>query len=360
MVSFRSDFYEGGLLKLNLQILENDNIKRALQNWPAVVSKYQKPNNKKAISQILTAFLPFLAILVLMYFSLEWSYLITLGIAVIAAFFLVRIFIIQHDCGHQSFFKSKKWNNAIGFFSSIFSTIPYKYWRRMHNVHHAHNGQYEFRGLGDIEFLTIEEYRNRGTFGKLYYRLRRSPFVLFIIVPIVYMAIVLRIALQLKKWKAIRKSHVINNLMIIAVYGSLAIFLGWQKLLLVHIPVLLFFGMIAFWFFYIQHQHEHNYKAMKDNWDHLLASIRGSTYYKLPRILQWFSGNIGFHHIHHLNSRIPNYNLEKCARENPFLNQYVNVLTFRESLKTINNKLWDEGQKRMISFREFKQRVRHG
>ena len=128
-----------------------------------------------------------------MYFSLNWSYLITVPIAAVAAFFLVRIFVIQHDCGHQSFLKSKKWNNVIGFISSIFSTIPFKYWSRMHNVHHAHNGQYEYRGLGDINFLTTEEYRNRTALGKFHYRLRRSPFVQFIIVPIIYLSIVLRI-----------------------------------------------------------------------------------------------------------------------------------------------------------------------
>lgn len=223
----------------------------------------------------------------------------------------------------------------------------------MHNVHHAHNGQFEYRGLGDINFLTIEEYHNRSAFGKLHYRFRRTPFVQFIIVPIIYLAIVLRIpSVHLKRWKTIRYSHLINNLLLATTYTGLALLLGWQKFLLVHLPILLFFGMIAFWLFYIQHQHADNYKEWKDNWDHLLASIKGSTYYKLPRVFQWLSGNIGFHHIHHLNSLVPNYNLEECANENPLLNKYVNVITLRQSLKFIHYKLWDEQSKQMISFKK--------
>ena len=325
-----------------------------------MVKRYQRPDGKKALIQVLNSFLPFLGLWVLMYFSLNWSYWLTFGLAIIAAWFLVRIFIIQHDCGHQSFLKSRKLNNVIGFISSLFSTIPYRYWSRSHAAHHAHNGQLEHRGLGDIHFLTTEEFRNRSSWGKLRYRIFRSPIVQFLIAPIAYLAVSLRYPfVRLKGWKKIRWGYFINNLMVVILYGGLAIVLGWQKFLLVHIPILLFFGMIAFWFFYIQHQHEENYKKSKDTWDHLHASIIGSTYYKLPRVFQWLSGNIGFHHIHHLNSKIPNYNLEACAKENPELNQFVNVLTFRQSLKCINNKLWDEEKQRMVSFKEYNKMLRH-
>ena len=319
-----------------------------------MVRKHQKPDTRKATIQILNSFLPFVGLWTLMYFSLDWSYVLTLGIGAVAAFFLVRIFIIQHDCGHQSFFKSGRWNNIVGFASSFFSTIPYRYWSLMHNVHHAHNGQLDHRGLGDINFLTTEEYRNRSRVGKLYYRIRRTAVVQFIITPIIYMSIALRFPFaDLKKWKKARMSHVVNNLLLVAVLGSLAVILGWQKFLMVHVPILFFFGMIAFWFFYIQHQHEENYNEWESKWDHLLASIQGSTFYKLPRVFQWLSGNIGFHHIHHLNCSIPNYNLEACARENPVLNRFAQVLTFRQSLKCINHKLWDGREERMISFKEF-------
>lgn len=337
--------------------MQVNNLKEVLKDWRITVKKYQKPNKKKAVIQLLNSFLPFLGLWVLMYFSLNWSYLITLPLALITAFFLVRIFIIQHDCGHQSFLKSRLANNIIGFVSSFFSTIPYKYWSRTHSFHHAHNGQLEHRELGDIYFLTKEEYQNRSKWGKARYRLFRTPFVQFFITPIFYLAISLRYPfIRLKGWKKIRLSYFISNTMMLLIYSTLAIVLGWQKFLMVHIPVLLFFGMIAFWFFYIQHQHEENYKEWKNNWDHLFASMRGSTYYKLPRMFQWLSGNIGFHHIHHLNSRIPNYHLEACAKENPVLNKFANILSFRQSLKCINYKLWDQQKRRMISFREYRRK----
>lgn len=335
--------------------MQNNELIETLRNWRPMLKKFQKPNNKKAIVQLLNSFLPFLGLWVLMYFSLNWSYLLTLGLAAIATFFLVRIFIIQHDCGHQSFLRSRKVNNFIGILSSIFSTIPYKYWSHTHNAHHAHNGQLEHRGLGDIHFLTTEEYHRRSRWGKLRYRIYRNSIVQFLIIPVIYLTVIIRYPfVSLKAWKKIRWNHVLNNLIIVAILGGVAILLGWQKFLLVHIPVLVFFGTVAFWFFYIQHQHEDNYKEWKDQWDHLLASIRGSTYYKLPKMFQWLSGNIGFHHIHHLNSRIPNYNLEACAAENPVINQFVPTLTFRQSLRCIHFKLWDENEQRMLSFGDYR------
>ncbi len=338
--------------------MNNHHLKETLKNWRVMIKDYQIPNTRKAIIQLLNSFLPFIGLWVLMYFSLNWSYLITLGLAVVTAFFLVRIFIVQHDCGHQSFLKSRKWNDAIGFVASFFSTIPYKYWSRSHSHHHAHNGQLEHRGMGDIFYLTTEEYRNRSKWGKIRYRVFRHPIVQFMIAPVVYLTISLRYPfLKLKGWKKIRRSHIINNVMFVLVYGTLAVLLGWKQLLLVHVPVLLIFGVIAFWFFYIQHQHEENYNEKQEEWDHLLASIRGSTYYKLPKLFQWLTGNIGLHHIHHLNSRIPNYHLEACTRDNPILNKYVTTITFRESLKCMRHKLWDGEQRRMISFEEY-ERVR--
>jgi omega-6 fatty acid desaturase (delta-12 desaturase) len=331
--------------------MQNSHLKDALKDWRSIVKKYQRPDPKKAITQIFTSFLPFVGLWTLMYFSLDWSYLITLGLAVITAFFLVRIFIIQHDCGHQSFLKSKKVNNVIGFISSFFSTIPYKYWSQNHNAHHAHNGQMEHRGLGDIFFLTKEEYENRSAWGKFKYRLYRSVFVQFVMAPIIYLTVTLRYPFtRLRGWKKIRWEYFLNNTFVGLLYLTLAILLGWQKFLLVHIPILLIFGTIAFWFFYVQHQHEENYKQPKADWDHLMASVQGSTYYKLPKLFQWLTGNIGFHHIHHLNSRIPNYHLEACTRDNPQLNQYVPILTFRDSLKCINHKLWDEEKQKMVPF----------
>ena len=332
-------------------------VKESLKNWRKIVKEYQQPNAKKAAIQILNSFLPFVGLWILMYFSLNWSYWITLALALVNAFFLVRIFIIQHDCGHQSFLGSQKVNDMIGLVSSFFSTIPYKYWSRTHAAHHAHNGQLEHRGIGDIYYLTTEEYQKKSRWGRFLYRLYRTPVVQFVVAPILYLGISMRYPfLRLKGWKRIKWSFVINNLLIVAVYVSLGLAIGWKQLLLVHLPIILIFGVIAFWFFYVQHQHEDNYHEFKDKWDHLMASIKGSTYYKLPRLFQWLSGNIGFHHIHHLNPRIPNYNLEACVRENPILTKYVNVLTFRESLKTMHYKLWDPEEGRMITWKEYRRR----
>ena len=332
-------------------------IKKDLKDWAKIVSKYKKPDNKKAIIQIINSFGPFVGLWILMYYSLSWSYGITLGLAFINAFFLVRIFIIQHDCGHQSFFGHRKWNNRIGLICSFFSAIPYKYWAKVHSHHHGHTGQLEERNFGDINFLTVREYQNLPLLKKLTYRIFRSPFMLFCIVPIIYLVFSLRypfLGKGMKGWKSIHQSLTTNNLFFAGIVAACGFLLGWQSFLMVHLPIVYFFGVIAFWFFYIQHQHEETYQHWKDNWDYLIAAIKGATYYKLPKVFQWLTGNIGFHHIHHLSSKIPNYNLEKCALENPILQKHVKILTFSESLKTISNKLWDEELERMISFNEYK------
>ena len=330
-------------------------IKSDLKDWAKIISRYKKPNNAKAVIQILNSFLPFIGLWILMYFSLSWSYIITLALAFINAFFLVRIFVIQHDCGHQSFLGKRKWNNRIGLICSFFSAIPYQYWAKVHSYHHGHTGQLEHRNVGDINFLTVKEYQQLPLHKKIYYRGFRSPFMLFCIVPIIYLGFALRHPGKGKilNWKRVNKSLTVNNLLLVVVLLTGGFLLGWKSFLMVHLPIVYFFGVIAFWFFYIQHQHEETYMQWKENWNYLLAAIKGATYYKLPKMFQWLSGNIGFHHIHHLSSQIPNYNLERCAKENPILQKYVKILTFRESLKTIFNKLWDEESQRMISFSEY-------
>lgn len=333
-----------------------EKIKKDLANWKSIVAKYQKPDAKKAILQMLTSFLPFLGLWVLMYFTYSYSKLLTLALAAVNAFFLVRIFIIQHDCGHQSFFGSKTWNNIVGIISSYFSTIPYHYWARTHSYHHAHTGMLEHRDIGDIDFMTVEEYRQKGKWHRFWYRVFRTPFVLFFIVPIFYFVISLRLPLiKLKVIKNMNRRQIFNNIGIIVAYIALGFLLGWKKFLFVQFSIIGMFMIIAFWFFYIQHQHEHAYFDWKKNWNFLVASIRGATFYKLPKMFTWLTGNIGYHHIHHLNSLIPSYNLVRCSEENPILNKYVNIVTFRDSLRLIHNKLWDEERRKMITFKEFYQ-----
>ena len=329
-------------------------IKEELKNWRTIIKPYQKSDNLKAIIQILNTFIPFLAISYLMYLSLDISFALVLGLGLLNGFFLSRLFIIQHDCGHQSFFTSKTWNNRLGYICSFFTSIPYKYWARAHNFHHAHNGQLETREVGDIFFLTVEEYRKLSPLKRLGYRIFRFPAIIFILAPTAYILISNRYPFfNFKGWLKTRLSQLYNNLALIAVYTALGFLIGWKTFLIVQGLNLFFFGIVAFWFFYIQHQHEEAYKQWKKNWNHLLASIRGSTFYDIPKVFHWLTGNIGFHHIHHLNPSIPNYNLEKCAKENPVLQKYVTSLSFTDSLKCMFNKLWDEERQRMINFREF-------
>ncbi len=340
---------------------ENQEIKDALKDWPKIVSKYGRPDKKKAVIQLANTFLPFIALWILMYFSLNWSYWITLGLALINAFFMVRIFIIQHDCGHQSFLKRRNVNNAIGLFCSFFSAIPYKYWSRSHDYHHGHNGQLEVRDIGDIHTLTVNEYKEKSFFQRLAYRIFRNPVVLFILGPIYYILINVRFPLiKLKGWKTVKRAQFYNNVYLILIYTIIAAAVGWKKFFMVQIPIIVLFAIIAVWFFYVQHQHEDTYKQWKSNWEYLLSAVKGSTYYKLPKMFQWLTGNIGLHHIHHLNAKIPNYHLTKCAEENPVLTKYVTTIGFWESLRCMFNHLWDEENQCMISFWRFHRMERAG
>ena len=267
---------------------------------------------------------------------------------------MVRIFIIQHDCGHGSFIKSKKASDIIGYACSVFSFLPFKYWAETHTFHHGHNGQLETRQVGDMPTLTVKEFREKSWWGKFRYKVFRSPIVIFVIAPAYYLIVTTKYPfLQFNKWQKITLTLLKDNLIIIIPYLIIGYFAGWADFFAVQFIILFFFGIIAFWFFYIQHQHEFSYKKWKKDWDFLLSAIKGSTYLKLPRVMEWFTGHIGIHHIHHLNSRIPNYNLRKCITENKILSKYVTTLSFKDGLKMMFLKLWDEEQERMITFREY-------
>ena len=334
-----------------------DKIKKELENWPATLKKYQVPNTRKAVFQIITTFGPFLALWVLMYFSLRVSYLLTLGLGLINGFFMIKIFIIQHDCGHKSFMKSKAWMNSLGFICSLFCSIPYKYWAKSHDYHHNHNGQLDQRDVGDIKTFTVRQFKAMSKLRRLRYRIFRMPVVLFGLGTMFYLMIHNRIPIvRLKSFKKYERSLWLNNLAIALVYIALMLVLGWKQFLLVHLTTLALFGVISVWFFYVQHQHDHTYKHYKEKWEYLLAAVRGSSFYNIHPLFHWLTGHIGYHHIHHLNPRIPNYNLKWCAIENPSFTKYATSLTFVESLGTMRNKLWDEERNKMISFREFYRR----
>ncbi len=331
-----------------------------LQQLPAIVKAYQLPDTKKAVIQMFNSFLPFVAIWVAMYLLLDVSIWLTLGLAVVNGFFLVRIFIIQHDCGHQSFTKNRRANDIIGEICSLISFMPYRYWAKSHNYHHGHNGLlHEHRDIGDIELLTVQEFKVLSRWQKVRYLLFRSFPVLFVIGPAWYLLIQNRLPLiNLKGWEHARRSLIKHNLLLVGLHVGLVLLLGYKAFLFVHLPILLVFALVAVWFFYVQHQHETAYKQWKDKWDYIRSAVQGSTYYTLPRIFHWLTGNIGYHHIHHLNPLVPNYQLARCHHENPVLDKVANKITFIQSLQCIYNKLWDEDTQRMISYREYLRRRR--
>ncbi|XOD68375.1 MAG: fatty acid desaturase [Flavobacteriales bacterium AspAUS03] len=328
-------------------------IKEDLKDWKEWVKTYTT-DTRRAYTQVINTFLPFLAIAVLMFFSYDYSWIFTLIFGIVNGLFLTRIFIIQHDCGHQSFTSSRKVNNTIGFICSLLTLIPFKYWARSHNYHHAHNAQLDFRDIGDITILTVREYDNLSFFEKIQYRVYRSFPIMFFLGPLYYIFIHSRLPLiRMKGWKKEKRALWWNNLALLSFYILLEALIGYQKLLFIQLPSIITFAVVAIWVFYIQHQHDPNYKEWKSDWDFLIAAIKGSSYYKLSKLGHWFTGNIGYHHIHHLAPRIPFYYLAQCHRAHPIFEKYVTTLNFWSSFKCAFHKLWDEKNQKMISFKTY-------
>ena len=324
--------------------------------WRNLVTKYQTAHAGKSIWQLCNSIGPFFILWYLMYLSLDLSYWLVLLLALPAAGFQIRIFIIQHDCGHGAFFNSRKANDLVGMACSIFTWTPYFYWQKSHAIHHANASNLEHRGIGDIYTMTVNEYCQKSRWGKFKYRLYRNPLFLFVIVPTLLFAVLYRFPTShAKAMKRVHSSIYWTNLAIALLVGGLIWLVGIKAFLLVHVPTFVIASSLGTWLFFVQHQFEDTYWANEDNWNYTLAALQGSSYYKLPKILQWFTGNIGFHHIHHLSPRIPNYLLEQCHNENPLFHQTV-VLTLRTSMKSVFLSLWDEEQKKLISFSQLKQR----
>ncbi|WP_238784258.1 fatty acid desaturase family protein [Blattabacterium cuenoti] len=328
-------------------------IKQTFKNWKKIV-KYYSPNNYKAFIQIMNTFIPFFIIwIIIKFYIFNYSKSLTILSSIFNSFFLIRIFIIQHDCGHQSFTTSKSFNNVLGFICSLFTLIPFKYWAKSHNYHHAHNSQLDFRDIGDIRILTVREYHQLSFWKKIKYRMYRSFVIMFFLGPIYYILIHNRLPLiHIKGWEKEKFDLWISNLCLLFFYAFIGFFIGFLKLLFIQLPIVVFFSIVAVWVFYVQHQHNPNYKEWKVNWDYCIAAIKGSSFYKLPKIVHWFTGNIGYHHIHHLAPHIPFYYLQDCHRQNPIFDKYVTKMNFSGSLKCIRYKLWDEENKKMISFNE--------
>jgi len=322
-------------------------------DWQKMVAHYQQPNMHKSIWQVLNSFGGLCLSLALMVMSLQIGYGLTLLLSLPAAGFLMRIFIIQHDCGHGSFFKSRRANELVGALASIFTLIPYKYWRKCHAVHHAHHAELEERGIGDIWTMTVTEYQQAPGWKRAIYLIYRNPFFLFGIAPTINFVVLTRFAIGGEPgWHNGERASVWWTNLAIAGWVTLAsLLLGFTTVVLVYLPVIAIASSVGTWLFYVQHQFEDTYWENTPEWDYTLAALKGSSYYKLPLVLQWFTGNIGFHHLHHLSPRIPNYNLQACHEQNPALQQVVQ-LTLKSSLQTAWLTLWDEKQRKLVTLRE--------
>lgn len=333
--------------------MTKQNMNEMYQGWQKVIKQYQNPDLGISIWQTINSFAGMFLGWILMYYSLRVGYWLTLLLAIPTAGFVVRIFIIQHDCGHGSYFKSRKANDNIGFLCSLFTWTPYKYWRKSHAIHHATHAELEERGTGDIWTLTVDEYFESPTSRRFFYRVFRNPFFLFLIAP-TFNFVVLQRFNYTKGWKNGENQSIwITNLALTVLFVGGSLLMGWQNWLGIQLPVIAIAATVGTWLFYVQHQFEDTYWEHSKEWDYTLAAMAGSSYYKLPKVLQWFTGNIGFHHIHHLSPRIPNYKLEKVHKENEMMRQVVE-LTLWTSLKTIRLALWDETQNQLVSFRQAK------
>ena len=316
--------------------------------WKQILAKYQEPSTARAIWQMVDTIIPYAILWYLMYLSLGVSWWITSGLAVLAAAFLVRIFIIFHDCGHGSFFKSRTANNVVGFITGVLTLTPFYHWRWEHAIHHAGAGHLDRRGTGDVWTMTVHEYLQASPWKRFAYRLARNPIVLFLIAPAFLFIVSQRFPSPEANSRERRSVHWMN----LAILG-MAIFFTWvyglQAYLFIQLTITATAGCAGVWMFYVQHQFEGVYWERGDKWDYTAAALQGSSFYKLPKVLQWFSGNIGFHHIHHLSSRIPNYNLERCHQSHPMF-KAVKPITLFASLKSFSLRLWDENQKKLIGY----------
>ncbi|MFB5661121.1 fatty acid desaturase [Alteribacillus sp. HJP-4] len=312
------------------------------------VAAFTNADNKKSIKQIVNSILPFFLLWFFAYQSLSVSIWLTLGLAVVTAGFLVRIFIIFHDCTHMSFFKNNKANKCLGIITGILTHFPFEKWKREHAIHHATSGNLDKRGTGDIWVMTVDEYNTSSIWKKLTYRLYRHPLIMFGIGPFFLFLIENRINRKEAKRKERWNTYLINA-SIAAIYTLLIISIGWEAFLIVQLPIVFVSGAIGIWLFYVQHQFEDSYFENEDEWDYVKAAIDGSSYYKLPRWIQWITGSIGFHHVHHLSPRIPNYHLEKAHESTPPLHK-ATTITFASSLDSIRFRLYDEKNQSFVGF----------
>jgi omega-6 fatty acid desaturase (delta-12 desaturase) len=327
-------------------------------DWKSAVAHFQKSSSWRAGWQSINTLVPYAALWALMYWSISVSWWLTIPLAILAGGFLIRVFIIFHDCGHGSFFPSQRANNILGFLTGVLTWSPYSQWRAEHAAHHATSGDLDRRGVGDIWTLTVEEYLALPRRKRLAYRLARQPALLFLFAPLFTFFIKHRFV-RAGASERERRSVFWTNVAVLAMAVGLSCVFGLKAFCIIQLVILAVAGGVGFWLFYVQHQFEGVYWERRQDWDFTTAALQGSSFYKLPKVLQWFSGNIGFHHVHHLSSRIPNYNLERCHQAHPLFSS-VKAVTLLASFKSFTFRLWDEQRRELVGFGHLKTLRRTG
>jgi omega-6 fatty acid desaturase (delta-12 desaturase) len=321
------------------------------KSWRQAVKNYQDPDIRKTIWQLVNTLVPYIGLWVLMVYAMEISYWLVLPMALLAGGLVVRLFIFFHDCGHFSFFKTAQTNHRVGSILGLLVFTPYYQWRQSHAVHHASAGNLDKRGVGDVWTLTVDEFLEAPWWKQLFYRVYRNPLIMFGVGPLLTFLVLHRIPSK-DFGKRERNSIHWTNLGLVVIISLTGWMIGFKNYFLIQLPVIWVASTAGVWLFYVQHQFEGVYWERAKDWDFLKAGLEGSSFYKLPKVLQWFSGSIGFHHIHHLSPRIPNYLLEKCHRENPIF--HVKPVNLWSSFKSLTFRLWDEKKHQLVNFRYLK------
>ncbi len=326
--------------------------------WRKRLRPYFGADLRRSIVQILTSAPPYLLCWYGAYRALAVSYWLTLALAVPAAGFLIRLFMVQHDCGHGSFFRSRKVADTVGFWIGVLTLTPYRYWRRTHAYHHAHSGDLGFRGFGDVETLTVREYFGRSFLGRMRYRAYRHPLVLLGLGGLYLFAFKHRYPWDIpRRWRDAWISIWQTNAALAAIVAVLWLTIGLKALVLVHLPILLLTVTGGVWLFYVQHQFEDTYWREHERWSYFDAGLEGSSHLVLPKPLQWITANIGIHHLHHISAHIPNYRLQECLDAIPEL-QNVTRITIWDGIKTLRLSLWHEDSRRLVTFGEARRLAR--